>query len=124
MPEVYLHYFGTESSTSLLEANGIIQKDKAKKNLLTPISCPNCGESNKPKERFCISCKLVLKYESYSEVIKSQSEREDEINTIKQRFSAMESQIQVLISSIGTLNQSSKNELAKKMFEAGMYRQF
>ena len=36
----------------------------------------------------------------------------------------MESQIQVLISSIGTLNQSSKNELAKKMFEAGMYRQF
>jgi hypothetical protein len=45
MPEVYLHYFGTESSTSLLEANGIIQKDKAKKNLLTPISCPNCGES-------------------------------------------------------------------------------
>ena len=59
MPEVYLHYFGTESSTTLLEAHGIVQKDKAKKNLLTPIRCPNCGESNKPKERFCISCKIL-----------------------------------------------------------------
>ena len=94
MPEVYLHYFGTESSTSLLEAHGIIKTDKAKKDLLTPIHCPNCKESNKPDERFCISCKMVLKYESYSEVVQSQSEREDELKTIKEKFVAIESELE------------------------------
>ena len=86
MPEVYLHYFGTESSTTLLEAHGIVQKDKAKKNLLTPIRCPNCGESNKPKERFCISCKIVLNYDSYNELMLKSKEKESELRQFKERY--------------------------------------
>jgi integrase len=86
MPEVYLHYFGTESSTSLLEAHGIVQKDKAKKNLLTPISCPNCSESNKPNERFCISCKIVLNYDSYNELMLKSKEKESELRQFKEKY--------------------------------------
>jgi integrase/recombinase XerD len=49
MPRKYLHYFGNESSESLLEAYGILPKDqKLIKDTLKPKQCPNCNEPNKP----------------------------------------------------------------------------
>jgi hypothetical protein len=83
MPEVYLHYFGTESSTTLLEAHGIIKTDKVKKDLLTPIHCPSCKESNKPDERFCISCKMVLKYDAYEQTLDEKQQRQTEIGLLE-----------------------------------------
>jgi hypothetical protein len=41
MPSVYLHYFGTESSNSLLEAYGIIKDSEKQINILKPKQCPN-----------------------------------------------------------------------------------
>lgn len=50
LPHVYIHYFGNESSKSLLELKGIISKEnRDTQNIQTPISCPNCQEPNKPK---------------------------------------------------------------------------
>ena len=71
MPQVYIHYFGTESSNSLLEAYGITKSESATSSPLKTIQCPNCNEPNKPDERFCASCKMILKYESYNTVMKS-----------------------------------------------------
>ena len=52
MPQTYLHYFGNESSESLLEAYGLkpsaISVDKLK-----PVQCPNCGSDNKLDSNFC-----------------------------------------------------------------------
>jgi hypothetical protein len=42
----YLHYFGNESSESLLEAYGIIPKDRQTADVLGPKQCPNCNEPN------------------------------------------------------------------------------
>jgi integrase/recombinase XerD len=47
----YLHYFGNESSESLLEAYGIIPKDQQSIDVLKPKQCPNCQEPNKPDNR-------------------------------------------------------------------------
>ncbi len=70
MPEIYLHYFGNESSKSLLEVKGIIRKKEMENfNILKSRSCPNCQEPNKPESKFCIKCKMVLSYDSYNEVI-------------------------------------------------------
>jgi hypothetical protein len=44
----YLHYFGNESSNGLLEAYGIISKDKQISEVSRPKQCPNCNEPNKP----------------------------------------------------------------------------
>jgi integrase len=42
MPQIYIHYFGNESSKSLLEIKGIIKKDNTEKtNILKPKSCPH-----------------------------------------------------------------------------------
>jgi integrase/recombinase XerD len=51
----YLHYFGNESNDSILQAYGIIPKDKEAGDVLRPKQCPNCNESNKPDSFYPIT---------------------------------------------------------------------
>jgi integrase len=50
-------------------------------------------------------------------------EKDDQIKIMQDQFVQLQSQVQLLISSIGTIDQESKNNLAKKMYESGIYRQ-
>jgi hypothetical protein len=72
MPNVYLHYFGNESSKSLLEAYGIEQHNQKEINVLKTKSCPNCREENKPDSKFCARCRMVLSYDAYEETLQMQ----------------------------------------------------
>jgi hypothetical protein len=49
-------------------------------------------------------------------------EKDDQLRNIQDQFTAMQSQVQALISTLGSMDQSSKNELAKKMFQSGIYK--
>ena len=60
----YLHYFGNESNDSILEAYGMIWKDKKISDSLRPKQCPNCNEPNKPDSKFCAKCRMVLTYDA------------------------------------------------------------
>ncbi len=84
----YLHYFGNEASESLLEAQGIVTKDKNLVNALKPKQCPNCSEPNKPDTKFCSKCKMILTYDAYNETI----QQEDDIEKLKQKMQLMEEQ--------------------------------
>jgi integrase len=56
-------------------------------------------------------------------IIRSKLEEKDiQLRDMQDQFTAMQSQMQVLISTLGTMDQSSKNELAKKMFQNGIYK--
>jgi hypothetical protein len=44
MAQVYIPYFGNESSESLLEAYGIVTKNNVPIDTLNPKICPNCNE--------------------------------------------------------------------------------
>src|SRR5918911_807607 len=72
----YEHWFGNESSQSLLEAYGIIPKDEQSVDVLRPKQCPNCNEPNKPDSRFCANCRMVLTYDAYSETVQENAEKE------------------------------------------------
>jgi hypothetical protein len=65
---------------------------------------------------------MILTYDTYNETLENQKEKEDKLTVMEKQFSTMQSQVQALISILGTMDQSSKNELAKKMFENGIYR--
>ena len=82
MPQKYLHYFGNESSKGLLEAYGIIPKDKQLSDVLKLKQCPNCNEPNKPDSKFCAKCRMVLTYDAYNETLEKQQDRESEIKTL------------------------------------------
>ncbi|MDW0246274.1 MAG: tyrosine-type recombinase/integrase [Nitrososphaeraceae archaeon] len=54
MHQKYIHYFGNESNESILEAYGLINKNKQEIDKLKPKSCPNCQEPNKIDSKFCL----------------------------------------------------------------------
>jgi len=96
----YLHYFGNESSESLLEAYGILQKGQHKLDQLKPNQCPNCNEPNKPDSKFCIKCRMVLTYDAYNEtVVEQQQEKDNQIQALIKKQEKFEQLIQSLIDS-------------------------
>lgn len=78
----YLHYFGNESSDSILEAYGIITKDKVHSDALRSKQCTNCNEPNKPDSKFCAKCRMVLTYDAYNETLENQQEKDAEIQRL------------------------------------------
>jgi integrase len=81
----YLHYFGNESSDSILEAYGIITNDKVQSDALRSKDCPNCNEPNKLDSKFCAKCRMVLTYDAYSETLEKQEEKELEVQKLKEK---------------------------------------
>jgi hypothetical protein len=114
MPQIYLHYFGNESSESLLEAAGIITKDK-KVDPLRPKQCPNCSESNKHDSRFCAKCRMVLTYDAYNETLQGQKDKED-------RLFNLENQVKSMVSRLGNMEGQRKDEYAKDLFVSGVLK--
>jgi hypothetical protein len=108
----YLHYFGNESTESLLEAYGIVSKDQQLSDALKPKQCPNCNEPNKLDSKFCAKCRMVLTYDAYNETIENAQQKDDEIKTIKE-------QIQALILAVNNMkDQNQINNFAQHLFDS------
>src|SRR5919199_109073 len=108
MAQVYIHYFGNESSESLLEAYGIVTKNNVPIDMLNPKICPNCNEGNTQDAKFCSKCKMIMSFEGYQEALESQSKKEDELKVMKEQFNAMQSQMQTLISTLAAIKDQNQ----------------
>jgi hypothetical protein len=58
---------------------------------------------------------MVLTYDAYNETVENQKEKEDDVKALKQ-------QMQSLLSALGNMDESSKNEWAKTMVKTGVYK--
>jgi integrase len=113
----YLHYFGNESNDSILEAYGIISKDKQLSEALRPKQCPNCNEPNKPDSKFCAKCRMVLTYDAYSETLESEKQKDD-------RLSVIEKQMQSLVSTLSKLTEQGQvNTVAQTLYSSGILKE-
>lgn len=92
----YEHWFGNESSISLLEAYGIVTKDQQSQDKLKPKQCPNCSEPNKPDSKFCAKCRMILSYDSYQESIEGQEERQDVITMLSDQLNIITAKLEEL----------------------------
>jgi hypothetical protein len=108
MPNVYIHYFGNESSKSLLEAYGIENYSKEQTSFLKTKSCPNCNEQCKTEAKFCVKCRMVLTYDTYSEA------RNEEIKKLKEKddaYIALSDQVMKLMEEVNLLKSKREKEL-------------
>jgi hypothetical protein len=48
-------------------------------------------------------------------------EREREIQSMNGKYNLLQSQVQTILSNLGNMDQSSKNQLAKQLFKNGVY---
>lgn len=102
MHQRYLHYFGNETSESLLEALGIVTKNQKEVEILRPIQCPNCQENNIIDSKFCSKCRMLLSYNGYLETLEKQKEKDDEMEKMRKEISLIkqgqrELSLQVLV---------------------------
>jgi len=92
----YLHYYGNESSKSLLESYGIVTKNQDHVNLLKPKQCPNCNEPNKPDSKFCAKCRMVLTYDAYNETIEEKERKDKDLQSVTERMANIENMLLVI----------------------------
>jgi integrase/recombinase XerD len=121
MAQKYIHYFGNESSESLLEAYGIVTKDNTQINTLNPKLCPNCNEGNTQDAKFCAHCRMVLTYDAYNETLDEQKRKEDKLAVIEGQFNMMQSQMHTLITALGNMDGNNKVQFAKQLYQSGIY---
>ena len=97
MPQRYLHYFGHESSKSILQIKGIIKENEDIQNTkLKPRYCPNCNECNKSESKFCIKCKMVLSYNSYNQTVENENDMKDALAQMSDQLLILNERIQKL----------------------------
>lgn len=114
IPQVYVHLRG-ESSKLLLQNKGIIKKsDKDISNALRSTQCPNCFEVCIREAKFCTRCQMILSYNGYIDMIDNKKEKQD-------RLTAIEKQLQAILETMGTIGESGKTELARKLIQKGIY---
>jgi hypothetical protein len=66
-----------------------------------------------------------MSFEGYQEALESQSKKEDELKSMKEQFNNMQSQMQALINTIGSIDQQSvKRELARQLIDDGIYKAY
>ena len=94
----YVHYFGNESSESILEAYGLTPKSE-QVDKLRPKACPNCSEPNKVDSKFCAKCRMVLSYDAYTETIEQKEQQTDKLAKMEAKQEKFELIIQSLIDS-------------------------
>jgi hypothetical protein len=92
----YLHYFGNESSESLLQAYGIFPKESQESDTLKPKQCPNCNEPNKPDSKFCAKCRMVLTYDAYTETIHEKQQNDDALSSLSDQVMKLMAEVQEL----------------------------
>ena len=78
----YVHYFGNESSESILQEYGILPKDNQEADVLRPKQCPNCQEYNRPDQKFCVKCRLVLSVEAFQDTLEEQRTKDEQIQDL------------------------------------------
>jgi integrase len=121
MAQKYIHYFGNESSESLLEAYGIVTKNNVPIDRLNPKICPNCSEGNTADAKFCSKCKMIMSFEGYQQALESQKEKEDKLTVMEKQFNTMQSQLQALITALGSIkDQNQVNQTAQMLYKSGI----
>jgi integrase len=119
----YLHYYGNEASESLLEAYGIVAKNKQISDTLRSKQCPNCSEPNRPDAKFCAKCRMVLTYDAYSETLENQKENDDKIVAIEKTLEMQSSQLKTLISALGNIkDQKQVDNMAQTLYNSGILK--
>jgi len=123
MAQKYVHYFGNESSESLLEAYGIVTKNNIPTDTLNPKICPNCNEGNTHDAKFCSKCKMIMSYEGYQEALESQKEKENQLTKIQQQYDNLQSLLERLIMGLSkTTDQQQANTIAQSLFSSGILK--
>jgi hypothetical protein len=121
MPNVYIHYFGNESSRSLLEYYGVENYQREEIGALRGKQCPNCNESNKPDSKFCAKCRMILTYDAYNETMEEKQRTDAEVFLWKNKYLQDVTKLIDQMKDMKELQEETRRELGEiKRFRASL----
>jgi integrase/recombinase XerD len=121
----YVHLSGRDLDATLL---AISEGDtpRPQETLLRTRKCIRCSEALSPANNFCPKCALPVtlteQYLAEAEGERKAKENELKLQQLQEQNAKLQADFQALASVIGSLNQSSRNDLAKIMYQKGVYR--
>lgn len=110
MHQKYVHYFGNESSESILEAYGVIDKSKKEIDKLKPKQCTNCNEPNKNDSKFCTKCRMILSHDEYTAVKEREEKNESRIEDLNSQMAQTNQVLANLMREVKQLRMSREKE--------------
>jgi integrase/recombinase XerD len=102
---------GNDLKQQILAHNGILLPGESR-NKNSVVVCPRCELINAFENKYCSKCSYPLLPSAFEEIKMAE----------EKRIKNMEEQIHCLMSIFAGMNQSSRNEIAMKMFENGLYK--
>lgn len=80
MARRYLHFFGQEASEKVLEAAGVLPKEKTMDQILKPKICPGCGTPNTLDVLYCCKneCRMPMNMAAWQEMENDRKKRDQE----------------------------------------------
>jgi integrase/recombinase XerD len=109
---------GNNLKEKILLENGIISNSESRKSP-SVLSCPRCSFINAVDCRYCSKCSYPLTPKGYEEIKEQENAK---FRSLEERFNTMHSQMENLITIIGSIKQSEgKQEIAKRLIEQGIY---
>jgi len=102
MHEKYVHYFNNESNESLLEAYGLINRNKQETDKLKPRLCLHCNEQNKIDSKFCSNprCRTVLTIDGYISVTEENRQSQTKIESLSNEIQSMKGMLKEYVLTI------------------------
>jgi integrase/recombinase XerD len=107
---------GNNLKEKILLENGIISNSESRKSP-SVLSCPRCSFINAVDCRYCSKCSYPLTPKGYEEIKEQENAK---FRSLEERFNTMHSQMENLITIIGSIKQSEgKQEISKEIDRTG-----
>jgi len=64
---------------------------------------------------------MIMSFEGYQQALESQKEKEDKLTVMEKQFNTMQSQLQTLITALGSIkDQNQVNQTAQMLYRSGI----
>jgi len=103
MPSTYVHLSGRDLDASLLEFNGMKNKEAKENNELKPRICPKCNTINTYDAKFCNNCAGILDIGTALEVEEKKSEIR-EFNEMLNKLAKHPDKMEMLVSALRSIS--------------------
>jgi integrase/recombinase XerD len=107
---------GNSLKMQILAREGILLDDEMAKTRPPVVNCPRCNLVNSKETRFCSQCSYPLVPAAYDEV---KAAEQKQIQKINSKYEQTQLQVQMILSALAKMDDSSKTAFAKRLYQSG-----
>jgi integrase/recombinase XerD len=108
---------GNDLKQKILTYNGIAPPNQMKKKP-SVLECPRCELINAIENKYCSKCSYPLLPSAFDELKEDENRK---FEALEKKYEDVNTTLQTILSTLGSMNQQDKNKLAVKLIQNGVY---